>query len=69
MKIDLRPRCLRCGKLPRGKQQQENLKRYSPYCSYHCQQWHGLEEAKRHLKTLTPNVELTGRAKTPETNN
>lgn len=48
MKVEHRPRCKRCGKLPRGK----IADRYAPYCSYDCQQWHGLEQAMAHLKTL-----------------
>lgn len=51
-KIDLRPRCKRCKKLPRGKMKQAEFERYAPYCSYHCQEWGRLEDARRHLDTL-----------------
>ena len=49
MKLDLRPRCKRCGKMPRGKMQTENYERYKPYCSYHCQEWANLEGAQRYI--------------------
>ena len=49
MKLDLRPRCKRCGKMPRGKMQKENYERYAPYCSFHCQEWASLEVAQRHI--------------------
>lgn len=45
-------RCKRCGKLPRGKMQHDNAKRYAPYCSYHCQEWAQLEEAQRYINKL-----------------
>lgn len=50
--LDLRPRCKRCNKIPRGKQRQAEFEKYSPYCSYHCQQWGGLEDAQRYINTL-----------------
>lgn len=52
--IDVRQRCarLRCNKLPRGKKQDAEYQRYAPYCSYHCQQWAQLEDAKRYLNSL-----------------
>ena len=49
MKLDLRPRCLRCKKIPRGKMQLANFDRYKPYCSYACREWHRLEEAQRYI--------------------
>jgi hypothetical protein len=52
MKVDLRKRCKRCNKLPRGKMQTENYERYEPFCSYHCQQWWHLEEAQRYINSL-----------------
>jgi hypothetical protein len=52
MKIDLRPRCKRCHKLPRGKMQEENAKKYAPYCSFHCLEWANLENAQAYIKTL-----------------
>ena len=62
MKLDLRPRCKRCGKLPRGKMQAENFKRYAPYCSYHCQEWANLEGAQRYInESLRHNAPLEGR--------
>ena len=49
MKLDFRLRCKRCGKLPRGKMQTEHFKRYTPYCSYHCQEWANLKDAQRYI--------------------
>ena len=64
MKLDLRPRCKRCGKLPRGKMQAENFKRYAPFCSYHCQEWAYLEDAHRYInERLRHNAALTGERK------
>jgi hypothetical protein len=51
--LDLRPRCKRCRKIPRGKLNMANFERYFPYCSYDCQQWAQLEEAQRYINTLT----------------
>lgn len=49
----LSARCERCNKaITKGKMAQDNYKRYAPYCSYHCQQWHQIELAKQHLATL-----------------
>lgn len=63
MKLDLLTRCARCRKIPRGKMQKENYERYKPYCSYNCQEWHRVEEARRHIlefqraaKTLRPDL-------------
>ena len=50
--LDLRPRCKRCRKMPRGKMQLANWDRYKPYCSYHCQEWARLEEARAYLDRL-----------------
>jgi hypothetical protein len=53
--LDLRDRCARsrCNKLiTKGKNVQAEYARYKPFCSYHCQQWAGLEGAKAHLDTL-----------------
>lgn len=50
--LDLRDRCLRerCHKLIRkGKMAQANYQRYKPYCSYGCQEWHKLEQARAYL--------------------
>ena len=61
MKLDLRPRCKRCGKMPRGKMQTENYERYKPYCSYHCQEWANLEGAQRYInENLRHNVKIEG---------
>ncbi len=49
MKLDLRTRCARCRKIPRGKNQKANWERYSPFCSYSCQEWFKLEEARKDL--------------------
>ena len=50
--IDLRTRCKRCNKIPRGKRQEIEYKQYAPYCSYHCQQWGALEDAQRYINNL-----------------
>jgi hypothetical protein len=52
MKIDFRPRCKRCGKIPRGKMQNSNYERYKPFCSFHCQEWFNVEETSRYLRNL-----------------
>lgn len=52
MKLDLRPRCERCRKIPRGKMQTANYERYKPYCSYHCQEWHRLEKASAFVRNM-----------------
>ena len=51
----LRDRCARssCNKLiTKGKQVQAEYARYKPFCSYHCQQWAGLEDAQRYINSL-----------------
>ena len=48
---DLR-RCKRCRKIPRGKINQANAKRYAPYCSFSCQEWARLEDASAHVRSL-----------------
>lgn len=50
--LDLRQRCKRCKKMPRGKMQQANWDRYKPYCSYHCQEWHQLELASEYVRKM-----------------
>jgi len=50
--LDLRPRCLRCNKIPRGKMQKSNFEHYKPYCSYHCQEWHRLEQASEYVRKM-----------------
>jgi len=47
MKVDLRDRCKRCRKMPRGKMQAANFARYTPFCSYACKEWYRLEEAQK----------------------
>lgn len=54
--LDLRPRCQRCRKIPRGKLALSNSTRYHPFCSYHCQEWAQLESAKRYIDTLPESV-------------
>jgi hypothetical protein len=49
--IDLR-RCKRCRKIPRGRMQTQNAKRYAPYCSYHCQEWARLEDASAYVRNM-----------------
>ena len=47
--LDLRPRCKRCGKIPRSKAQKGNYETYYPgYCSFNCQEWHRLEVWRRY---------------------
>jgi hypothetical protein len=50
MRIDLRPRCRRCHKIPRGKIAWGNWERYAPYCTFHCQEWGRLEDAQAYLR-------------------
>jgi len=57
MKLDLRTRCKRCRKIPRGKLQLANYERYQPFCSYNCQEWYQLEEAQRFLNELKAEQE------------
>ena len=52
VKLDLRPRCLRCKKIPHGKMKQANFERYKPYCSFHCQEWHRLELASEFVRNM-----------------
>lgn len=52
MKLDLRPRCKYCRKIPRGKMNVANYERYKPYCSFHCQEWGRLQDAAAYLSTL-----------------
>ena len=56
MKIDLRTRCDRCRKIPRGKMNLENWQRYKPFCSYHCQQWGQLEQAAASVGIRIPEI-------------
>lgn len=53
--IDLRPRCERCQKLPRGKMNLAAYEKYKPYCSYHCQEWAALEGAMAYIKSVRPD--------------
>lgn len=55
MKLDLRIRCKRCRKIPRGKMQQANYERYKPFCSFGCKEWFRVEEAMRYLDAAFPN--------------
>lgn len=41
--------CHFCGKSPRGKLQMANAERYTPYCSYQCQESHRMAQAREHL--------------------
>lgn len=52
MKLDLRPRCENCKKMPRGKLRLAAYEQHAPYCSYHCQQIGGTRKAAEHLRTL-----------------
>ena len=56
MKLDLRPRCSNCGKLPRGKLQQANYQRYAPYCSFHCQESARMKRILRAVNDRRPEV-------------
>lgn len=49
--LDLR-RCHRCRKIPRSKIGKENMKRYAPFCSYHCQEWARLEAASEWVRNM-----------------
>jgi hypothetical protein len=62
VKLDLRPRCKRCKKLPRGKLAAANFERYKPFCSYGCQQWFNLENAQRYINSLLAE-DTTGEGK------
>lgn len=37
--LNLRDRCQNCGKIPYGKLQEYNYKRYKPFCSFQCQEF------------------------------
>jgi len=50
MKLDLRIRCKRCHKIPRGKLNLAHYERYKPFCSFHCQEWYSLERAMEYLR-------------------
>jgi len=52
MRIDVRERCQRCRKIPRGVLGKANFNRYSPYCSFHCQEWAKLENAQKYINEL-----------------
>lgn len=45
-------RCKRCRKIPRGRIQTENAKRYAPYCSFHCQEWARLEGSSTFVRNM-----------------
>jgi hypothetical protein len=44
------PRCQRCHKTPRSKAAWVNWGRYTPYCSFHCQEWGRLDDAQEYLR-------------------
>lgn len=48
----MRPRCLQCGKIPRGKTRNAEYLRYEPFCSFHCQETGRMQNALRYVKTL-----------------
>ena len=53
--LDLRDRCARaaCNKLIRkGQMAQAEYARYKPFCSYHCQQWAGIEAGRQRINEL-----------------
>jgi hypothetical protein len=57
--LDLRARCLRrrCHKLIRkGKLAQANYQRYKPFCSYACQEWNKIEEARDYINRMYGEV-------------
>jgi hypothetical protein len=45
-------RCKRCRKIPRGKRAVADRERYTPYCSFHCQEWGRIDDARRYIATL-----------------
>ncbi len=57
MKIDLRDRCERCNKMPRGELKKKEFEKYTPYSSYHREQWSSLERARArsHLDNIKQN--------------
>ena len=61
--LDLRPRCRRCNKIPRGKMRLANWERYKPYCSYHCQEWARLESAQAYINRLRERQDAEEEAK------
>jgi len=62
MKLDLRPRCKRCRKIPRGSIETNNYEKYYPgYCSFQCQQWHRLDLAREYLKSLPSSTAEHGK--------
>ncbi len=56
MKLDPRPRCRRCGKLPRGKLQKDKYTRHDPFCSFHCQESARMDGALRAVRDLAGHV-------------
>jgi len=50
----LRCQRARCRKIPRGKRAVADRERYTPYCSFHCQEWARLEDAQAYIRTLSP---------------
>lgn len=52
MKLDFRPRCKRCRKIPRGKARMAEFERYKPLCSFHCQEWDRVEGGMRRIREL-----------------
>src|ERR1035437_1376585 len=53
--------CKRCGRKPRGRMQIASAERYAPFCSYQCQQWYNLEDARAYLAELREEKEEEAR--------
>lgn len=51
-------RCAYCHKRPRRKLARQNAERYSPYCTYQCQQYMSMRLAKEHLAALSNTAHL-----------
>lgn len=45
-------RCKRCRKIPRGKLRLAERARYTPYCSFHCQEWARTEDHLVYIRRL-----------------
>jgi len=52
MKLDFRPRCKCCNKIPRGKMRMAEWERYKPFCSYHCQEIYNMRQNLAYCASL-----------------
>jgi len=61
MKLDLRPRCIRCNKLIKKNEiSQRQYKRYVPFCSFNCQEWSKCETIRKYLDLKADKGILAG---------